>query len=574
VASRPPQPEIAESTPLNAVSLRRQIVAGETAEAHAVILQAIAEGRQDAVVHELLAAIALRVGNAKGAAVHLAEALACDSDWPQAHALGIKIFSSLGQLSTAAEHAQRALALNPNDTTALSAAAKLFTKRGEHAEAADLRLRLARLRPHDPDLRTRAITLMDRAGLHDRAISEAADACICNPSAPELHLQHCKLAVASGDTSAIQRAVEGLLRLDARAALDQVADLVLGGHFRQAAWLMSCAAASGNRLDADIASSLARYVEVQAARAESGSRLIDALAGWRLAEALLPDRSRTEETERVTTKALKAIGELHKRGDMPAAYTMASALAAILPTARTLAPAASLAASAGDHRASAEFYTALTLASDGGDPVDALERALRQVRKDEDQVHALSLLERLRAALPKSTEIAATAESLLTKVHRRARDLVEEGNAAAAHPLWTLLSAWNYNSERLASLARHLVRLDVAAMRDARRDGELSTAAEAAKRLLSIDPGRIDALKFLGGQQLKDARYEAAAITFAQLRQLEPDVSKHLYQLGRAYRSLRRYEEGIAALMEFLQDQPDDEAGRDLLNEMVYRHAR
>lgn len=552
---------------------KASISRGEIDDAEVLLRGAVIDHPGAAELFALLGSVAYHRGDETAALADLQRALLLDGKAVEPRMLLVKIAQRLNRHEEACTHALELVGSVPDDHKALTVAAKALVKARRFNDAASVWRRVAMLRP-EASAPLAEVARCELKGRNPEEAIKAADAALGrDPSdATALTLKAEALQRLKRMDDLASHALL-LVAADPAAAMALVPALTATAHHEHAAAVIAAVRRQGHGTAADpvMQAGLVRSLTQRArAAAERGEALASASA-WRAILMIEPDNRRAASGLRKLISPIRNEVRDHiAAGRLAAAIeTCRRGLAVDPDEVGLLQKMARLLER--NHAWAAASATWETLAGLDGSGTPELMRAARAAARAGLLVEAL----RLYAALPAEArrQVASTIGSLTRKLvaamrqdfangqdddaTRKAsiiRDM-DPGNAPAARLL-----------ARVVSKYRKLSKLALAA--------QDAPALEAhSRRILDIDPNRVDALRNLSRLHTAAKRPREAIDLLERLTRLEPAEPRHWHKLASACKSARRYDIGVHAALRAVELEPGNAKGLERLSDMLNRQA-
>ncbi|WP_376092733.1 tetratricopeptide repeat protein [Roseomonas sp. CCTCC AB2023176] len=572
-AGEPVRPPVAPDVRTLVQEARERVARGELDEAEVALRTAAMDFPGSADLHSLLATVAFQRGENTSALAELREALRIDPALLEPKVMLVRIASRLNRLEEACAGAVDIVGAPAADHKALSVAAKALAKAKRFHEAAPVWRRVAAMRPEEAEPLVEAARCELKARDFERAIGTAGEALGRDVrSAGALHVKIEAYQRLRRPKEMGAAAVE-MAALDAAAALATIPVLVAASHLEEAAAVLAAARRQGHpgAEDRVMQAGLVRSLTKKARLAMDRHEAAAAAAAWHAVALVDPgNKNAASGMRKIVAPILAEHRASIRAGDAAAALAACERGLALAPRhPRLLKEHAALAERRADWAVAARSWEALADAADA-DP-KPLIRAARAAARAGQPSEALRLYGRLDPAL--RAEMGSTLASLIRKIVHAMRADHAAGDTDGAVAKARQVQAIQPENEAAARLLRKAISGYRLRMKEAVGQDDVLAQEGFARRILAIDPRRLDALKVLS-RVLRNARRWPEAVEAQELLvRMEPNEVTHWRRLASACRSARLYDRGVTAAMRAAELAPGDRKTLDFLSDMLNRQA-
>lgn len=552
---------------------KARIARGDMDEAEVLLRGAVMDHPGEAGLFGLLGAVAYHRGDNTAALADLQRALHLDHRCVEPRLLLVKIAQRLNRLEEACVHALELVELVPGDHKALTVAAKALLKAKRFHEAASVWRRISILRPE----LSGPLAEIARCELKGRNLEEAvkaADAALARDATDVLALTLKAEALHRlKRMDALAAVAQQLVPLDPSAAMALVPALTATAHHEHAAAVIAAVRQQGhgNADDPILQAGLVRSLTQRARAATERGETAGAAAAWHAIRLIDPEnRKAISGLRRLAAPFRILLRERAQAGDLPGAIAACVDGLAIDPAdIRLLREHAKLRERGGDWAEAMAAWEALASYQDW--PPELILRAGRAAIKAGALLDAM----RLYGTLPESERhrVASTIASLNRKLVSAMRQDFTAGDLdTAVRKAKLVLSIDGRNPIAIRLLSRAVSgyrKLYKAAL----AEGDVAAQERCARRMLDIDPNRMDALRALSRLHAAARRPREAIELLERLTQLEPDEPRNWHKLASVCRQARRYDLGVAAALKAVELEPANSKGLERLSDMLNRQA-
>lgn len=552
---------------------KSRIGRGEIDEAEVLLRGAAIDHPGSSEIHALLGTVAYHRGDNMAALADLQRALQLDQQAAEPRMLLVKIALRLNRHEEACSHALELVASAPDDQKALGVAGKALLKAKRFHEAASIWRRISVLRPES----AAPLVEVARCELKSRNLEEA------------LRASDAALARDANDLGALTLKAEALQRLkrmdgladialrlvelDPAAAMALVPALISTTHYEHAAAVLAAVRRKGHGAASDpiMQAGLVRSLTQRARSAAERGEQEASAAAWHAVRLIAPENKKAESGLRKLVSPLRReVAARAEAGDLTGAIAAARRGLSLEPgDASLLRDHAKLLERAESWAEAAVAWEALSRTAAG--TTEHLARAAKSATRSGDLVEALRLYTNMPEEMLR--EVSTTVGSLTRKLIKSMRTDFVEGRYEEAVRKAQVIRAMDPRNFPAARLLGRAVASYRKLYKAALVEGDVAAQEDFCRRILAIDPNRADALKALMKIYSGARRWRDAVEVLERLTQLEPGEPRHWHKLASACRSIRRYDQGVAAALKAVELEPGNAAGLQKLSDMLNRQA-
>jgi tetratricopeptide (TPR) repeat protein len=548
------------------VQARKSISRKEFEQADGLLKEALLHQPRDPNVHFLVGSAAYARASHKDAFSAFEQALRLDPKFLPVQVAQIKVALKLRKHDYAHELASKVVEADPQNAKNCLVAAKAFSRTGENLQAARVLLQASNSSDDRHEILAQAAGYFFKAASFQEARQTAQLAYEVNPADAKPLAIVANASEMLKDRKGYMDALETLAEKEPGSAIKFLPAFISSGRLELAAQTIE--RARGCDVDPVIKGSLVNTLISQAANAEAKEDYVVAAKHMKVACALEPnDQNARSSLRRLSNLLLSAARSSLEGGNLQNSLSMFEQAAEIDPTnEKLLVQIARLHESNEGWLKAARIW--LQLSQHEADKREGyVTRACRVARKAANSDEALKFYVEARGSLPELLpEISGWGDAIVRKVYKSGKESFEQGLFDQAFERVQLLQRWDDKGELAIKLAAKIEKKLGQDLKDA-------VAAQAdgtsiAHRLLSLNPSRERAIRYLARRYFEQAAYAEAATWYQALADMAPNEELAWSRLLRCHGALRDFAQGKVVAKAIAERFPSNNASRLFLSKI------
>jgi len=539
---------------------KKSISRKEFDQADGLLKKALQHQPEDPNVHLLLGSAAYARASHEDAFSAFEQALRLAPAFVPGQVAQIKTALKLRKNDYARSLASKVVEADPQNSKNCLVAAKAFSRVGENLRAARVLLQAANFSEVRDAVLAQAAAYFYKAAAFEEARQTAQLAYEANPAVARPLAIVANASEMLKDRKAYMEALETLAEKDPASAIEFLPTIISSGRLELAAQTIE--RARGREMDPVIKSALVNTLNSHGSSAEIKGDYILASKYLKIVCALEPnDRKATASLRRLLNLLVSAARSSLESGDLKPSLGMFEGASELDPTnEKLLIQIARLHEATGDWLKAASAWLRLSQ-RDPDKREGYVARAFRVARKAANADELLKFYAEARGTLPElPSEISDWGDAAVRKVYKSGKESFEAGQIDEAFDRVRLLLKWDDKSElgiKLASRIEKKLSHDLKEAASANAD-----ATSIAHRLLSLNPTRESAIRYLARTYFEQAAYTEAAIWYQALLEQAPGEELAWSRLLRCHAALQDVENAKAVAETMAERFPSNKAAQ------------